>query len=96
MWVSLNLDPSYSSGLDRIAALLEWRKTNVGNAERAKARANADKVRLAERERPWPDPVPDIAQLLDEIVAEIARYVVAPFPMLHAVALWIVFAHALQ
>ena len=48
---------------------------------------------LAERDQPWPDPIFDVAPLLDEIVLELSRYVVAPLPMLHTIALWIVFAH---
>jgi hypothetical protein len=86
---------SYANGRDRIAALLEWRKADLDKARlaRIKERANANSATLSERDQPWPDPVLDLAPLLDEIVIELSRYVVAPLPMLHTVALWIVFAH---
>jgi N6-adenosine-specific RNA methylase IME4 len=89
---------SYASGRDRIAALLEWRKANLDKArkDRIKERANANQAKLAERDTPWPDPVPDVAPLLDEIVTEIPRYVVASSSVMHAVALWIAFAHLVQ
>ena len=89
---------SYASGRDRIAMLLEWRKSDVDKArkDRIKERANANQAKLAERDTPWPDPVFDVAPLLDEIVAEISRYVVASSSVMHAVALWIAFAHLVQ
>jgi hypothetical protein len=47
-------------------------------------------------DQPWSDPIFDVAPLLDEIVAEISRYVVAPLPMLNTVALWIALAHLIH
>lgn len=86
---------AYANGRDRIAALLEWRKIDLDQARkgRIQERLNANKATLSERDQPWPDPILHVASLLDEMVAEISRYVVAPLPMLHTVALWIALAH---
>jgi putative DNA primase/helicase len=43
--------------------------------------------------KPWPEPV-DGPQLLDEITAEIRRYVVLSAAGVYAVALWVVANHA--
>lgn len=89
---------AYASGRDRIAALLEWRKADLDKArrDRIKELVNADRAKIEERDLPWDDPVPDVAPLLDEIVVELSRYVVASLPMLHSVALWIAFAHLIH
>jgi putative DNA primase/helicase len=86
---------AYASGRERLAVLVSWRKADLDKARqhRIAERAHAPEAQLAERDTSWPDPVLDVAPLLDEIVREVARYVVAPTPMLHTVALWISVTH---
>jgi hypothetical protein len=47
-------------------------------------------------EEPWPDPITDIGAVLDAVVAELRRYVVAPAAALSTTALWAVQAHVLH
>ena len=70
-------DPSPDA--DRKIKCQLLRKSDVGKArkDRIEERANANQAKLAERDTPWLDPVPDVAPLLDEIVTEISPYVVA-------------------
>jgi putative DNA primase/helicase len=84
---------AYAAGRDRIAALIEWRKIDLDKARQTRIKERATSATIAERDTPWPDPVTDLAGLLDEIVAELSRYVVAPLVTMHAVALWVPFAH---
>jgi hypothetical protein len=44
-------------------------------------------------EEPWPDPVTDIGEVMDEAATELRRYVVMDEPSLHTVVTWSVFAH---
>jgi putative DNA primase/helicase len=95
---SLQDNDSYENGRDRIAKLLGWRVGGLDKArkQRIEELANAERCRFTERDERWPDPVPDVAPLLDEIIAEVSRYVVAPNPMFDTVALWCAFTHLVQ
>jgi hypothetical protein len=44
-------------------------------------------------EEPWPDPVTDIGEVMDEAATELRRYVVMDEPSLHTAVTWSVFAH---
>ena len=63
---------------------------------RRDAAAQADAEVLPESETPWPDPVTDLGALLDAIVVELRRYVVAEPADFYAVAVWAVLTHVLQ
>jgi hypothetical protein len=73
---------------------------------RVKALDDARIARIAERkaaqkddeapEEIWPDPVTDLAEVLDAAAIEIARYVRAPASSIDAVVLWCASAHILQ
>ena len=45
---------------------------------------------------PFPDPISNAEQLLDEVSEAIASYVVLPSPAVDVISLWIVHAHALE
>jgi putative DNA primase/helicase len=47
-------------------------------------------------DEPWEYPVTDLGAVLDEIVAELARYVAAPAQSIYAVTLWAAQAHFLS
>jgi putative DNA primase/helicase len=91
---------SYEKGRKRIAGLLGW--------SRVKALDDACQSRIGERmmttgplarppeEEPWDDPILDIRAVLNETVAEMSRYVVAPLHYHHTVAFWSVWAHLLH
>jgi putative DNA primase/helicase len=89
---------AYANGRDRIASLLEWRKADLDGARKARIKelVNAGAAKLEERDTPWPDPVPDLGLVLDELVAELVRYVVAPLPGLHTATLFGAFAHLIH
>jgi len=65
------------------------RKAGVDNPDR-----QGRVIELAEPE-PWPDPV-DGAQLLDDIVSAVRRFVILPGGGAEAIALWSVHAHAID
>jgi putative DNA primase/helicase len=90
---------AYEQGREKIARWLDWR---VGTLDKSRAsriderkQTSGDKGASIEDE-PWEDPVTDLGAVLDEIVAELARYVVASTAFLHTVALWAAFSHALH
>jgi hypothetical protein len=78
-------------GFSRIKALDDARAGRI--KERLEAKGQGDP--LADEE-PWLDPVMDIGAVLDIIVAELGRYVVAPVGLLQTTALWAVQAHVLH
>ena len=92
----------YERGREKIKSLIGWKRVT--------ALDDACKARTAERREtdnesgstvnpepdPWPDPVTDVGGVLDEIVAEIGRYIVAPTIYFHTVALWSAHAHLLH
>jgi putative DNA primase/helicase len=73
--------------LDRLVAA-----ARAGNAAETGGQGQA--LVLSDIE-PWPEPV-DGGQLLDDIVAEIGRYVVLDTAAAHGVALWAVIDHAFE
>ena len=84
----------------KIAKLLlsGWRLTALDAAckariaERREAEAQGQ-MECEDDVEPWPDPITDIGTVLNEIVAELSRYVAAPPAVYHTVALWCAFSH---
>jgi putative DNA primase/helicase len=63
--------------------------------EELKKSAQQEGETLVEEE-PWPDPVPDIGEVMEEAATELRRYVVMDEPSLHTAIVWSVFAHLLH
>jgi hypothetical protein len=91
----------WQRGRERIAKLIGW-KVSALDKERdtriamRSARAEKEGAFQGADETPWPDPVTDIAAVLDAVVAEICRYIRADITLLRAAVLWSVFAHAVH
>jgi Protein of unknown function (DUF3631)/Toprim domain len=92
---------AWQRGRERIAKLIGW---NVSALDKERDARIALRIAQAEKENafqgadetPWPDPVTDIAAVLDAVVAEIGRYIRADITLLRAAVLWSVFAHAIH
>ena len=92
---------AWQRGRERIAKLIGWKVSALDKERDARiavriARAEKEGAFQGADETPWPDPVTDIAAVLDAVVAEIGRYIRADITLLRAAVLWSVFAHAIH
>ena len=76
-------------GFGRVKALDKARVARI--AERLATQKDGE-----EEEEAWPDPVTDIAEVLDAAAIEISRYIKASPAAIDAVVLWCAGAHVLQ
>ena len=77
-------------GFGRVKALDDARAARID--ERKAAQQGAEEV----ADEPWPDPILNIGEVLDEAVTEVSRYIKASPHAIHAVVLWGASAHVLQ
>lgn len=91
---------AYETNRVAIATALGWRVTVLDDdrskRRQSKAKQGGDPVTQNIEGEPWPDPVPDIAFVLDAAVEQFKRFLVADSWHYDAMALWGVHAHAIH
>ena len=96
--ISLLPNEQYELGRKANAAMLGFARVKVLDDVRIARIAERDAVKEddEETEEIWPDPVTDIAEVLDDAAIEIGRYLKASPEAIDAVVLWCAGAHVLQ
>jgi hypothetical protein len=83
----------YEKRRKAIAAAIDWRAKTLDEDRRdrriQRRQSEDDPVTSVSVMAPWPDPVPDLAPVLDALVAQVKRFLVVPDPTyLDTIALW--------